>query len=257
MAALPNDVAPTKPDDILATLTDLMSKKFEEVEKSLKESIFAEVNKNNKSIEKKLGEVAETNRTYAEALTKTDDQTTTPSVHVTAQDFRSVIRDEHNEQLAEESDKRARACNIVIHGFTEMVTEDDLAAGNHDENLIDVFLVDIGQEDLGYKSISRLGKKNPAAEQSKRPIKVEMVDEQSKDKIMSSLKHLKGKDKYKGVSISDDHTVKDRNTIREWVEKAKAANALEPADCDYEWKARGCPKNGMRLKKLRKRNPVV
>ena len=255
---MPESVVSMKPDDILEILTKLMSKKFEEVEKNLKDSLSIEVNKNNKQIEEKLNEVAETNKSYAEALTKSEDQTPTTTVTpATTQDFRSIIRDEHNEQLAEETDKRARACNIVIHGFTEVVTDDDLVAGNHDENLIDVFLVDIGQEDLGYKSISRLGKKNPAAEQSKRPIKVEMVDEQSKDKIMSSLKHLKGKDKYKGVSISDDHTVKDRNTIREWVEKAKAANALEPADCDYEWKARGCPKNGMRLKKLRKRNPVV
>ena len=57
------------------------------------------------------------------------------------------------------------------------------------------------------------------------------------------------------VSITHDHTIKERKTITEWVEKAKAANAAEPIDSIWEWKARGTPKNGMQLKKLRKRNP--
>jgi hypothetical protein len=257
MAALPVNSVPIKPDEILATLTDLVSKKFEEVEKNLKESIFTEVNKNNKNIEDKLEKVSETNKTYADALAKTDDQTAPTTAPATPQDFRSLIREEHNEQRVEETDKRARACNIVIHGLTEMVTADDLAAGNYDDHLIDTLLADIGLEDLSYRSVARLGKKNTAIEQSKRPIKVTMIDEQSKDRIMANLKNLKGKDNYKGVSITDDHTVKERNTIREWVEKAKAANALEPTECEHEWKVRGCPKNGMRLMKFRKRNSVA
>ena len=46
-----------------------MAKKFDEVKKNLKESIFTEVNKNNLQIEEKLEKVAETNKTYANALT--------------------------------------------------------------------------------------------------------------------------------------------------------------------------------------------
>ena len=58
-----------KPDEILHSLTEMMAKKFDEVEKNLKESIFTEVNKNNLQIEGKLEKVAETNKTYANALT--------------------------------------------------------------------------------------------------------------------------------------------------------------------------------------------
>ena len=80
-----------------------------------------------------------------------------------------------------------------------------------------------------------------------------MNSEQEKDRVMDNLKELKGKDKYKGISVTDDHTIKDRNTIKEWVEKAKSANANEAEDSIYEWKVRGSPKNGMCLKKLKKR----
>lgn len=241
-----------KPDEILQSLTEMMAKKFDEVEKNLKESIFTEVNKNNLQIEEKLEKVAETNKTYANALNNENKSaaTITPA---TTQDFRSIIRDEHNEQRAEDSDKKARACNIVIHGFKELTTGEVLASENHDVSLINALLADIGLEDLNPKSVIRLGKKNSTVEQSKRPIKVTMMNEESKDRIMSNLKHLKGNDTYKGISITDDHTLKDRNTIKEWVDKAKAANASEPTDSEYVWKARGCPKNGMRLRKFLKR----
>ena len=79
--------------------------------------------------------------------------------------------------------------------------------------------------------------------------------EADKHSVMANLRKLKDKDKYKGVSVTDDHTIKDRNLIREWAEKAKSANLAEPAESLYEWKVRGSPKNGLRLKKFRKRTP--
>ena len=67
------------------------------------------------------------------------------------------------------------------------------------------------------------------------------IDE-DKDLVMANLKELKGKEQYKGVSTSDDHTIKERNALKEWVEKAKKASDDEPTDSQYEWKARGTPK---------------
>ena len=84
-------------------------------------------------------------------------------------------------------------------------------------------------------------------------MKIVMQNEQDKDKIMMNLKNLKGNEKYKGVSVTDDHSIKERNTIKVWVEKARAANAAESPDSAYGWEVRGSPKNGMKLKKLKKR----
>ena len=74
---------------------------------------------------------------------------------------------------------------------------------------------------------------------------------------MASLKNLKDKEKYKRVSITDDHTIKERNIVQEFVKKAKAANANENPDSSFEWKVRGSPKNGMSIKRLRKRITVA
>ena len=80
-----------------------------------------------------------------------------------------------------------------------------------------------------------------------------MSNEQVKKSIMSKLGKLKGKTLYKGISVTDDHTMNKRNIIKTWVEKAKQANANEDPDSGFEWKVRGTPKNGMSMKKLRKR----
>ena len=107
--------------------------------------------------------------------------------------------------------------------------------------------------DIEYKSTYRLGKEDARKEQSKRPILVVMHSEQGKYRIMENLKQLKGQEKYQGISVTDDHTIKDRNLIKDWVEKAKEANASEPVDSPYQGEVRVTPKSGMRLKKFQKR----
>ena len=59
---------------------------------------------------------------------------------------------------------------------------------------------------------------------------------------MENLKQLKGQEKYQGISVTDDHTIKNRKLIKDWIDKAKEANASEPADSPYQWKVRGTPK---------------
>ena len=243
------------PDDNLVALTQLMAKKFEEVETNLKKSILTEVGKSNKQLEEKFNEVVQTNKSYADALTNADPviRTEGESTPIAApRDFRTIMRLERNEQLAEEADKKERACNLVVHGVLENAGEEQ-ERKEYEKKIIGDLFADLGLE-LTYKSTFRLGRRNDGAEQSKRPLKVVMNNEGDKDRVMESLKNLKGKEKYKGISITDDHTTKERDTIREFVEKAKAANANEPADSLYEWKVRGTPKNGIQLKKFRKRS---
>ena len=231
----------------------MMAKKFDEVEKNLKMSLLTEVEKSNKLLEDKINEVVLTNKSFADAVTTSEATGATTASRVPpSHDFRAIMRAEHNEQLAEESEKKSRACNLVLHGIPESISANKEEAKQHDIELISRFIEYLGLQ-MDYKSTFRLGKKNEILERSKRPIKVTMKSEQDKDRVMASLKELKGKDNYKGVSVTDDHTIKERNTIKEWVDKAKTANANEADDSIYEWKVRGSPKNGMSLKKLKKR----
>ena len=241
--------------DTLTTLTQLMGKKFEEVQNNLKSVILTEVTKNNKQLEEKINQAVQINKSFVDAVTNADNVQVGVKPPITNVDFRTVLRDERNEQLADEADKKTRACNFIVHGNIESNGEMP-ERKQHDKDFIDAFLRDIGIG-ASYKSISRLGTRDESSEQVKRPMKIVMQSEEDKDLVMSRLINLKGKETYKGISITDDHSIADRNIIKEWAEKAKTANANESADSLYEWKIRGSPKNGMRLKKFRKRTPTA
>ena len=146
--------------------------------------------------------------------------------------------------------RKLRSFNIVLNGFSDMQTEETSEVKKHDTQIVSTFIADLGLE-IEHKSLFRLGKKN--GEHSKRPLIIAMSNEQDKKSIMSNLGKLNDKTLYKGISVTDDHTMNERNIIKTWVEKAKQANANEDPDSGFEWKVRGTPKNGMSIKKLRKR----
>ena len=241
--------------DSLEKLTELMSSKFEEIEKNLKESILKEVDTCNRKFEEKLNEVVTMNKTYAESLSNLEGSTVVEQQQLPPPDLRSIIREEQNEQLADETDKKRRACNFVIHGVEENTNSNKDEAKQRDQEIVTTLMEDL-QLECDYKTIFRLGNVRPDG-QSKRPIKVTMNNEKDKKTVMDNLRKLKGKEKYKGVSMTDDNTIKDRALIKEWTEKAKAANEKEAADSLFEWKVRGNPKNGLSLKKFRKRDSIV
>ena len=241
--------------ETLSSLTRIMGEKFEEIQNNLKSVILTEVSKNNLQLEEKINAAVQLNKSYADTVTNTMTSTSSgaPTAAVTDVDFRAVMREERNSQLAEETDKKMRACNFIIHGCLEANGEIP-ERKEHDKNFINALFADIGIEAM-CKSLNRLGKRDETSNDAKRPIKVVMQNETEKDLVMARLNNLKGKEKYKGISITDDHSIADRKIIKEWAEKATAANANEPTESLYEWKVRGSPKNGMQLKKFRKRTP--
>ena len=84
-----------------------------------------------------------------------------------------------------------------------------------------------------------------------RPLKITVDTEEQKEKIMRNLSNLKGNDDYGGISIKEDYTINERMLIREYVEQAKALNALETTKrSKFEYRVRGTPKNGLFLKKF-------
>ena len=257
IVALQTSARENSSDDTITTLTELMAKKFEEVENNLKESILTEVSRNNKQLEDKINEAVRTNKSYRGVLTNSegeDGELVLPAPTPTP-DLRAVMREERNEQLAEEAEQKQRACNFIVHGVAEIVGEVS-AAKKHDEEVIKSLMIDLGLETQS-KALYRLGQRNETGEQTKRPIKVVMTSEREKELVMTNLKNLKGKENYRRISITNDYTIKERNMVQEFVKKAKAANENENPDSGFEWKVRGSPKNGMSIKKFKKRTPVA
>ena len=165
-------------------------------------------------------------------------------------DFRKIIKDAKNEQLAEENDKKRRACNLILHGVTESQNNEDVK--ELDEEYVKLFFRTLGWN-KEHKSLYRLGKRVP---NKIRPIKVVLTCEEEKDAIMANLNCLKGNEDFSKISVTEDYTIGDKDRMKEWTDRAKAKNTQEPPESNYEWKVKCMPKNGLLLKKFQKRIPT-
>ena len=164
--------------------------------------------------------------------------------------FRSIMKDQRNEELIQEQERKGRSNNLIIHGVAEMNEESSIPMKKaYDDEFVTPLLrvIDIS---VKPKAILRLG--NPKT--ANRPIKLVMDNEQEKDNIMGNLRKLKGaEEKYKKLRITDDLTREEREEIKNWVNKAKSKNTEEGDSSRHVWRVRGSPKNGPRLVKVARR----
>ena len=229
-----------------------MHTKLEHFGKALKEMLLKEVSENNNKIDDKLTQVINESRSYAETVKNVKESAANPSIPETSVDFRTLMKEARDEELAEEGEQKRRVCNIILHGVKEPDSSDKGEAKKMDETFVASFIESL-KISTTCKSIVRIGT-DPT---KKRPIKLVMKCEEDKNKIMSSLGNLKDQENFRGLSVTDDYTQKQRETIKEWLDKAKHKNSEETPISPYIWRARGTPKNGMFLKKLLKRRPTV
>ena len=137
---------------------------------------------------------------------------------------------------------------MIVHGVAEL--DDDTRPPKAVDMEFIFSLLKATGATACIKTAFRIGKNDNG---KKRPLKVITVSETDKNNIMESLFNLKGLEVYKGISITDDYTINERDQIRSFASKAKEMNEKEPNDSQYEWKVRGKPKNGLRIKKFKKR----
>ena len=146
-----------------------------------------------------------------------------------------------NEELAEENEKKARSLNFIIHGKNE-VSEDE------DEQFVQNLFTQLTIGNIKAKSKKRIG---TLQTDKKRPILVQLQSEDDKSKVMSNLKNLKDAPQFHRISITDDYTLAEREMIKEFWVKAKKIND-ENIEEETIYRVRGCPKNGLYLKKMKK-----
>ena len=149
--------------------------------------------------------------------------------------------------ITREKEREVRANNFIIHGIEEK-SEDLQDIKKSDSQIIKLFFekVEVGAQPTRY---IRLGK--PIAKKE-RPLKVLMENKHEKDKVMSNLRQLKDTEMEFGkISVTEDHTIEERQEIKTWVEKAKAKNQ-EGEHPETIWRVRGSPKHGLRLVKFTK-----
>ena len=81
-----------------------------------------------------------------------------------------------------------------------------------------------------------------------------MENTEDKDKIMTNLRNLKDQNEFKGISITDDYTLTERQIIKVYSDKAKEYNE-EESQFKIHLARQGTPKNGLILKKILKQRP--
>ena len=77
-----------------------------------------------------------------------------------------------------------------------------------------------------------------------------MKTTEEKNKFMSKLWMLKNhKMKFGKMSITNDHTIEERNMIKEHVQEANRRNTEESKE--FKWKVRGTPKDSLKIIRIR------
>ena len=178
-------------------------------------------------------------RSYANVVGKSQYSNSVPN------DFRAMMMANRNEELAEETEKKRRSTNLIIHGKHESTEAND-------KDSVDNLIKELQISSVVIKQIERIGQQS---DNKKRPIKVTLKSEEERDKILNNLRNLKGKEQYKGVSVTPDYTQNERILVKEFYEKAKLRNAEEESnETSYIWRVRGTLKNGLSLKRFSKAN---
>jgi len=241
-----------KAESKLVTKLEAFNEKLDDIGQGLKESLLGtlkesltqELEKNNKKTEEKLEEAT---KTYAAALTNTNENN---YVQQTPSTIKSIITQARNEEKSEEQDRNQRSTNIILHGVDDSIAESNVK--EHDVKTITHFLK-VVDGSVRFKSITRLGQQET---NKNRPIKVVLHNAKDKDKVMRNLSKLKGNESFNGIRVTEDYTPEERKLIKSWVDKAKQKNETEPKDSKIVWTVRGNPKKGLRLWWLRK-NPAA
>ena len=149
----------------------------------------------------------------------------------------------------EEKERKFRSCNLVLHGVAE--SRNQREEKTSDQEFAESLIQAVGSSAL-IKEVIRLGKRS---EDRTRPMKVILNCEAARNEVLGNLTQLKNNDRYKGVSITEDYTLCERELIKDFIKQAKAQNDLLPHDSPIEFKVRGTPKNGLWLKEVKRKTP--
>ena len=172
---------------------------------------------------------------YASALNSSSQPTDQQQVV----NLKDAIESARTEELKEEQYANRRSNNLIIHGVKHQSNENL-------QEWIKEFTNDT-HTNVTVKHISRIGKDT---NKQPKPLIVVLKNEDEKEKLLSNLTALKGLEKYKGISVLEDLTPKQRMLIKNPSDVAKKTNAENQSE--VLWKVRGSTKNGFRLIKVNK-----
>lgn len=176
-------------------------------------------------------------KSYANAVQSSSSKSLELRTEVSS--FKNALKDLRREEKAEEVDKQKRANNVIIHGVEE------LGGIDKDKQWVEELIKKLRVR-VNIIRLSRIGK---AEDGKRRPILVNLKEEDEKTKLFGNIQSLKGQSTYKGISINEDLSPFQRSEYKILLDQAKELNVGRD---EYIWRVRGNSKNGFFLKKLKR-----
>jgi len=231
-------------DTCVRKMDEKINKYTEDINKRLN-TVLAEVNQNMKRIDDK---VSETTPKWSEIVKKEVDS----RLNEISGDIDSVQKSvtDTKERIMENEDKLKRINNVILYNVAE--SDNDLAAERNADDMsfcgeLMEKVLKVGYEVGDIVKVIRLGKHD---DKLKRPLLVEFANGHVKKVAMNNVTNLRSaKDKFQGVTISHDMTVKEREQCKLLVEEAKKMQNEETGN--YIYRVRG-PPGQMKVVKFRK-----
>ena len=113
---------------------------------------------NNQEMEKKLNLVLAQNKSYSDSVKNIQTSTGAAIPKTGATYFRSIMKETRKADIAEESEKKRRVCNFIIHGVEEKSDTDKNVNKKHDEDYVHTFIGALEIRSTAYKSVVRIGR---------------------------------------------------------------------------------------------------
>ena len=144
-----------------------------------------------------------------------------------------------NEQKTEEDDQERRDRNIIIFRAAEAKDTVSKNRIEYDRKFFQEMCTEaLGIGPIDVEETTRFGKPN---QEKPRPLRIKLKDRSDKLNITAKLRNLgKADDKFRGISVSDDMSKKEREEVRLLTQQAKnwrETNKAEP----WKFRVRGTP----------------
>ncbi len=130
----------------------------------------------------------------------------------------------------EQAEITKRKNNVIIHGLPEPEGVSGEERKKKDEDKIVDMLLQIRCDEISITNCVRLGKQPSNPNEKPRPIKLVLVSEGQKDKLLYNAKNLRGRSGLEGVFIHQDLTPAQRLRRHKLVEELKRRQTLGEAN---------------------------
>lgn len=162
---------------------------------------------------------------------------------------------ETKEKIQDNEDKLKRINNIIMYNVEESKSDSAPVRNNDDMQFCGQVMekvLKVGYEEGDIVKVVRLGRFEGT---KKRPLLIQFSNAHVKNVVMENVTKLgSAKDKFAGVTISHDMTIKEREQCRELVEEAKNKEKGETGN--YVYRVRGLP-GQMKIVRFRASDTLV